>query len=100
MKLIGNKILVERDRVTQWKGIHIPEDITHMNNPFTEERIARVVAIGTGRRTKKGALIPISGINVGDRVLLPNQNKRSIDVSGKQYWMIDADEILGVLDAT
>lgn len=100
MNLIGNKVLVQPEEITAWRGIHIPEDITHNTNPFMDMRVGTVVAIGNGRLTKKGVRIPIQGINVGDRVLLPSHSKTHVDYNGKFHWMLDADLILGKLDAT
>lgn len=98
MKLLGNKILVQVEEITEWRGIAIPMSITHDTNPFSEARVGKVLAIGVGRRNKKGKLIPITDIQVGDRVLLPNHSKTRVDFNDAFCWMIDADLILGKLE--
>lgn len=99
LTLIGNKVLVKPEEITEWRGIHIPEDITHKENPFTDMRIGTVVAIGAGRRTKKGVRVPIDGMTLGDRVLLPPSGKVHVEYNGQFHWLCDAGTILGKLDA-
>ncbi len=96
MKLLGNKVLVKPDDVTEWHGIAIPLSISHVENPFSEARVGTVMAIGVGRRTKEGQLIPIQ-MKVGDRVILPRDNKIHVDVDDAFHWLLNADEVLGVL---
>ncbi len=96
MKLLGNKVLVKPDDVTEWHGIAIPLSISHVENPFSEARVGTVMAIGVGRRTKEGNLIPIE-IKVGDRVILPRDNKIHVDVDDAFHWLVNADEVLGIL---
>ncbi len=96
MKLLGNKVLVKPDDVTEWHGIAIPLSISHVENPFSEARVGTVMAIGVGRRTKEGQLIPIE-IKIGDRVILPRDNKIHVTVDDAFHWLVNADEVLGVL---
>ena len=42
---------------------------------------ARVVAVGPGRYTQTGEMIPVS-VKVGDHVLLPNFGGEDIDIDG------------------
>ncbi len=97
MKLLGNKVLVRPDDVTEWHGIAIPLSISHVENPFSEARVGTVMAIGVGRRTKSGQLIPIQ-IKVGDRVILPRDNKIHVTVDDAFHWLVNADEVLGILE--
>ncbi len=97
MKLLGNNVLVQPDEVTEWHGIAIPQSITHWDNQLSDARVGTVMAIGVGRRTKKGQLIPIQ-IKVGDRVILPKDNKIHVDVDDAFCWLVNADEVLGVLE--
>ncbi len=96
LTLIGAKVLVKPDDVTEWHGIAIPLSISHVENPFSEARVGTVMAIGVGRRTKEGQLIPIQ-INVGDRVILPRDGKIHVTVDDEFHWLLNADEVLGVL---
>ncbi len=97
MTLTGNRILVKPDEVTEWHGIAIPLSISHMENPFSEARIGTVMAIGVGRLTRKGKRIPIE-IKVGDRVILPRDNKIHVTVDDAFHWLLNADEVIGILE--
>ncbi len=90
-------MLVKVDDVTEWHGIAIPLSISHIDNPFSEARVGTVMAIGVGRRTKEGQLIPIE-MKVGDRVILPRDNKIHVDIDDVFHWLVNADEVLGVLE--
>jgi co-chaperonin GroES (HSP10) len=94
---LGNNIVVEPITQKEYHGIHIPEDITHKDNPFSDPRTGIVKAVGIGRLTKKGVRIPIS-LNVGDKVCVPRHSKKPVEIDGVEMWMIDADEIMGVIE--
>lgn len=99
MTLIGNRVLVKPDTLVKWHGIDIPMDITHFENQFMDMRVGTVVAVGVGRRTKKGVTVPIEHINVGDRVLLPRSDKIQMNMEDGFHWLCNSDSILGKLDA-
>ena len=94
---LGNFVIVDPIIQREYHGIHIPEDITHKDNPFSDPRTGIVKAVGPGRLTKKGVRAPIS-LKVGDKVCVPRHSKRRVEIDGVDYWMIDADEILGVIE--
>lgn len=98
MKLIGNRVLVQPEMDKKWRGMHIPEDITHFENPFMDARIGVVLSVGVGRRTKKGVRVPITNVKVGDRVLLPRSDKVHVQFNDAFCWLCDADTILGILE--
>jgi chaperonin GroES len=89
MRLLGNRLLVEPVRRTQTEsGIHIPEQ-------YNDDRMQwKVLAVGTGRTTKTGALVPIE-IPVGAHILTPmyHGDHYAFDDGRK---IIDADEVMAV----
>jgi co-chaperonin GroES (HSP10) len=88
---IGNLVLVEIIEEKMREGIYIASD-------YTDPRIGIVRGIGKGRKTKKG-IVPITNLSIGNRVLMPQSGKKYVTLDGVRYWIISADEILGVLDA-
>ena len=87
IKLIGSNIAVQFEVVEEAKGlIIIPEKARNR-----EAAWAQVIAVGTGRRTKKDVLVPFE-VKVGDRVLVAPQHKTL-----KQSWIL-ADALFGRSD--
>lgn len=89
---VGNKVLLEVIEETTRSGFYIPDNCT-------DPRMGIVVAIGNGRKTKKGNLIPIEGLAVGDKVLVGDTDKIWMELEGKRHWMTAPENILGALDA-
>jgi chaperonin GroES len=73
-------------------GIHIPEKAREKLPQF-----ATVLAVGTGRVLKSGAVVPLD-VQVGDRVLLDRYRGQSINEELKEL-ILKEDEILCVLEA-
>jgi len=68
MKLLSDNILVEPIvEETSRGGIFIPESVRSEFN--SGPKLFRVVAVGPGRRTKKGELLPME-VEIGDSVLV------------------------------
>lgn len=61
---------------------------------------ATVVAVGPGRRTKKGILIPLQ-VQVGDRILLSKWAGTRFFIDGHPYMLIDElEEVMSIVDPT
>ena len=91
---MGNRVLVELLTEDKLLGIHLPEQYS------SDERKGTVVALGNGRKLRNGKRVPIEGINVGDTVLLPlglGPGSRGLEIEGREYFSVLADELLGVL---
>ncbi len=56
-----------------------------------------VIAVGPGKRLDSGQLAPID-INVGDTVLYGKYAGTEVNVDGKDYIIIRAEEILAVVE--
>lgn len=54
---------------------------------------AEVLAVGPGRRTDKGQVIPV-GVNPGDRVIIQSYAGNEVKVDGEEYLVIRESGIL------
>ena len=81
--------LVEIEETTQ-SGLIIPDSATEIPTQGT------VVAVGPGRITANGTLIP-TGINVGDRVIFNKRGGQLIEIEGEEYLIFLAEHILATV---
>ena len=56
-----------------------------------------VVAVGQGKRTDEGKLIPLD-VKAGDRILFGKYSGSDIKMDGNEYLIMREDEVLGVID--
>ena len=98
IRMMGNRVLVELEEQKIQLGLHLPEG-------YSDERKGTVIAIGNGRRIKKGPRkgerLPIECVKVGDTVLLPlglGPGSRPIDLDGKKYFSVIVEDLLGILE--
>jgi chaperonin GroES len=56
-----------------------------------------IVAVGSGRETDKGQVIPMH-VRVGDRVVFERGISVDIKVDGVEYAIVQQDKILGIVD--
>jgi len=57
----------------------------------------KVVAVGPGKTTDEGKLIPI-GVKVGDMVLFKKYGPDEIKIDGKEYLIASAEDILAIIE--
>jgi len=57
----------------------------------------KVVAVGPGRKTDEGKLVPIE-IKVGDVVLFTKYGPNEVKVDDKEYLIAKEEDILGILE--
>jgi len=62
-----------------------------------EPAVGEVIAVGPGRRNKRGELVPVS-VKPGDRVLIGHYAGDTVKVGGDDIVLIKDDEILGVIE--
>lgn len=55
-----------------------------------------VVAVGAGKQTDTGAIIPLS-VQVGDEVIFSTYSPESITIDGVEYYLIREESILAVV---
>ena len=93
VKPLGDRVLVEpvEEKETKKGGIIIPD--TAKEKP-TE---AVVRALGTGKTDDDGKKVAFE-VKVGDRVLTSKYGGTEIKVDGKEYKILNSDDILAVLE--
>ena len=93
VKPLGDRILVEavEEKETKKGGIIIPD--TAKEKPT--EGVVR--ALGTGKTDDDGKKIPFE-VKVGDRVLVSKYGGTEIKLDGKEYKLLNSDDILGIID--
>ncbi|KAK8816360.1 Cpn10 [Blastocystis sp. ATCC 50177/Nand II] len=70
-------------------GILLPEDSMPRRNE------CEVIAVGPGRYTENGSLIPCS-VKKGDRVLVPGFGGDQIKINNEDYLVFNDKDILGI----
>ena len=93
LRPLGDRVLVEpaEEKETKKGGIIIPD--TAKEKP-TE---GIVVALGTGKTDDDGKKIPFE-VKKGDRVLVSKYGGTEIKLDGKEYKILNADDVLAILD--
>ena len=59
--------------------------------------IGDVVAVGDGRKSKKGNIVPVS-IKVGEAVLFTKGTGTPIRLNGEEYVILKEDDVFGLVD--
>jgi chaperonin GroES len=93
LKPLGDRVLVEpaEDKEVKKGGIIIPD--TAKEKPT--EAIVR--ALGTGKTDDDGKKVPFE-VKVGDRVLVSKYGGTEIKLDGKEYKILNSDDILAVIE--
>lgn len=93
LKPLGDRVLVKRLEAeeTAKGGIILPESAKK------KQETAAVVAIGTGKKNKKGELIPFP-VKVGDHILMEKYSGQEVKVEGEEYTILRADDIIAIVE--
>ncbi|MEK7090281.1 MAG: co-chaperone GroES [Patescibacteria group bacterium] len=97
IKPLGDRVLLEPLSKSELEGktasgIVIP-DTAEKERPEQ----GRVVAVGDGRRTEQGALVPLA-IKKGQRVIFTKYGPSEIKVDGKEYLIAKEDDVLAIIE--
>ena len=94
IKPLSDHILIEpiKEEEKTKSGILLP-DTAEKEKPEQ----GRVVAVGPGKRNKKGERAPID-VKVGDKVLFTKYGPNEIKVEGKEYLIAREEDILAVIE--
>ena len=92
IKPLGDRVLLEiRENTEQMKGgILIPDSAKEKPQEYT------VIALGTGKKDDNGNAIPFD-VKVGDIVLTSRYGGTEVKVDGKEYKIVNQDDILAVV---
>jgi chaperonin GroES len=82
--------LVEREETTP-SGIVLPD--TAREKPQTAE----IVAVGEGKLDDKGQRVSLE-VSEGDVIVFAKYSGTEISLNGEDYMILDADDILGVVE--
>jgi chaperonin GroES len=90
---LRDRVLVKRVEEPEQKigGIIVPD--TAKEKPLQ----ARVVAVGTGKATEDGTIIPLE-VKAGDYVLVGKYAGTELKLDGQEYLIVREDEILGIAE--
>jgi len=93
VKPLGDRVLVEAAEEKEVKkgGIIIPDSAKEKP---TE---AVIVALGTGKIDEKGNKVAFE-VKKGDRVLISKYGGTEIKIEGKEYKLLNSDDILAVIE--
>ena len=92
LKPLNDRVLVKRLESEEKTagGLYIPD--TAKEKPSKGE----VVAVGPGKTAKDGKVIAMA-VKVGDQVLFNKYGGTEIKLDGKEYKILNTDDILAVL---
>ncbi len=91
---LRDRVLIKRleeEEEQRVGGIIIPDTAKEKPQQGT------VVAVGSGRVTDEGKLIPLD-VKAGNRILFGKYAGSEIKLDGVEYLIVREDEILGILD--
>ena len=93
LKPLGNRILVKRlESEEKMKGGIILPDTAKK-----KQETATVIAIGTGKKDKAGALIPFP-VQVGDKILMEKYSGTEVTLDGEELIILRADDIIAIVE--
>ena len=93
LRPLGDRVLVEpvEEKEVKKGGIIIPDSAKEK----PQEGV--VIALGTGKTDDKGKKVPFE-VKVKDRVLISKYGGTEIKLDGKEYKILNADDILAILE--
>ncbi len=91
---LSNRLLVRRisEEETTASGLLVIPD-----SAKEKPQEGEVLAIGPGRVTENGTLVPVTGIQVGDRVLFGKYNGTEIKLKGESVLILEDNEVYGLI---
>jgi len=93
---LGDRVLVEPLAINESgatkHGIIIPETVTKER---PEQGV--VIAVGTGRMTDTGKLIPLK-VKKGQKILFSKYGPDEIKIKDKEYFIISESNILAIIE--
>ena len=93
VKPLGDRVLVEpvEEKEVKKGGIIIPDSAKE--KPME----GLVVALGTGKTDDNGKKVPFE-VKLKDRVLISKYGGTEIKLDGKEYKILNSDDILAIID--
>lgn len=93
LKPLGNRVLAKRAEPEEKMkgGIILPDTAKK------KQETAIVIAVGGGKRDKKGTLVPMP-VKAGDKILLDKYSGTEVSFDGDEFVIINADDIIAILE--
>jgi len=95
IKPLSDHILIEPIKEEEEKtksGILLPETVEK-----EKPEQGRVIAVGPGKRTEEGKIIPVS-VRPGQKVLFTKYGPNEIKVDDKEYLIAKEEDILAIIE--
>ncbi len=93
LKPLSNRVLVRRLEAEETikGGIILPDTAKK------KQEMAKVVAIGPGKKDANGTLIPIP-VQEGDTILIDKYAGQEVSVNDEEFVIIRADDIIAIVE--
>lgn len=93
LKPLGDRVLIEpvEEKETKKGGIIIPDSAKEKPTESV------IVALGTGKTDDEGNKVPFE-VKKGDRVLVSKYGGTEVKLDGKEYKILNSDDILAVIE--
>ncbi|MCH9626196.1 MAG: 10 kDa chaperonin 1 [Chlamydiales bacterium] len=93
LKPLGNRVLVKRLEAEEKVkgGIILPETAKK------KQETAQVVAIGTGKKDKKGESIPFP-VKIGDKILMDKYSGQEVTIEDEEFMILRSDDIIAIVE--
>ncbi len=92
LKPLGNRVIAQRLEAeeTLKGGIIIPDSAKK------KQEMARVIAVGEGKKTDEGKTIPVP-VKVNDTILMDKYSGQEVTVDDEEYIIVKADDIIAIV---
>ncbi|MCB1181694.1 MAG: co-chaperone GroES [Chlamydiia bacterium] len=93
LRPLGNRILAKRlaPEESLKGGIILPDTAKK------KQETAEVVAIGTGKKDKKGKMIPFP-VKEGDYILMDRYSGQEVTLDGEDYIILRSEDIIAIVE--
>ena len=93
VKPLGDKVFIEpiKEEAKTQSGIYLPDSAKE------KPKQAKVLAVGEGKMVD-GKLHPLT-VKLGDTVLVKEWGGDEIKIDGKEYKIVNEEDILGIVEA-
>jgi len=93
LKPLGNRVLVRRLAAEEKLkgGIILPDTAKK------KQEQAEVVALGSGKKDKNGALIPMP-VKIGDIILMEKYSGQEVTLDDEEFVILRADDIIAIVE--
>ncbi|MEX0962213.1 MAG: co-chaperone GroES [Simkaniaceae bacterium] len=90
---LADRVIVKRKEAeeTLKGGIILPDSAKK------KQESATVIAIGPGKTTKDGSLIPMP-VKVGDTILMDKYSGQEVTFEEEEYIIVKADDIVAIIE--